>query len=64
MTNRPNVVLFDVLETLIDLDPMAARLEEVARESLHTETKYTLSERDAPVFRSGFIRWSQRRCWL
>ncbi|GAA0842791.1 hypothetical protein GCM10009113_11560 [Marinobacter szutsaonensis] len=87
MADRPNVVLFDVLETLIDLDPLAARLEEVgqpatvlqpwflrfqrdamaltlagdtapfddlARESLRTETKYTLSERDIEYVVEGF----------
>lgn len=87
MADRPNVVLFDVLETLIDLDPLAARLEAVgqpaitlqpwflrfqrdamaltlagdtapfeavARESLHTETKYTLSERDIEYVIEGF----------
>ncbi len=87
MADRPNVVLFDVLETLIDLDPLAARLEEVgqpaivlqpwflrfqrdamaltlagdtapfealARESLRTETKYTLSERDIEYVIEGF----------
>jgi 2-haloacid dehalogenase len=31
MTNRPNVVVFDVLETLLNLDPLAARLEEVGQ---------------------------------
>lgn len=87
MADRPNVVLFDVLETLIDLDPLALRLEEVgqpatilepwflrfqrdamaltlagdtapfdalARESLRTETKYTLSERDIEYVVEGF----------
>lgn len=87
MAVRPNVVLFDVLETLIDLDPLAARLEEVgqpahilqpwflrfqrdamaltlagdkapfeplARESLRTETKLTLSERDIEYVVEGF----------
>ncbi|MCG7198757.1 HAD-IA family hydrolase [Marinobacter pelagius] len=87
MAVRPNVVLFDVLETLIDLDPLAARLEEVgqpaivlqpwflrfqrdamaltiagdtapfeavARESLRTETKHTLSERDVEYVVEGF----------
>ncbi|MDX1599474.1 MAG: HAD hydrolase-like protein [Marinobacter sp.] len=87
MADRPNVVLFDVLETLIDLDPLATRLEEVgqpatilqpwflrfqrdamaltlagdtapfeavARESLRTETKYTLSERDIEYVVEGF----------
>ena len=87
MADRPNVVLFDVLETLIDLDPLAARMEAVgqpatilqpwflrfqrdamaltlagdtapfdalARESLRTETKYTLSERDIEYVIEGF----------
>jgi len=87
MADRPNVVLFDVLETLIDLDPLATRLEEVgqpattlqpwflrfqrdamaltlagdpapfeplARESLRTETKYTLNERDIGYVVEGF----------
>lgn len=87
MAVRPNVVLFDVLETLIDLDPLAARLEAVgqpaiilqpwflrfqrdamaltlagdtapfeavARESLRTETKHTLSERDIEYVIEGF----------
>lgn len=87
MAVRPNVVLFDVLETLIDLDPLAARLEEVgqpattlqpwflrfqrdamaltlagdaapfeavARESLRTETKHTLNERDIGYVVDGF----------
>ncbi|MFO7529951.1 MAG: hypothetical protein R6W86_14285 [Marinobacter sp.] len=87
MADRPNVVLFDVLETLINLDPLAARLEEVgqpatvlqpwflrfqrdamaltlagdpapfeplARESLRTETKYKLSERDIEYVVEGF----------
>lgn len=87
MADRPNVVLFDVLETLIDLDPLATRLEEVgqpattlqpwflrfqrdamaltlagdpapfeplARESLRTETKYTLNERDIEYVVEGF----------
>ncbi|MBS3744422.1 MAG: HAD hydrolase-like protein [Wenzhouxiangellaceae bacterium] len=89
MRERPTVVLFDVLETLIDLDPLAARLEEVgqpatvlqpwflrfqrdamaltlagdpapfeplARESLGTETKYTLSERDIEYVVEGFSK--------
>lgn len=87
MADRPNVVLFDVLETLINLNPLAARLEEVgqpattlqpwflrfqrdamaltlagdqapfeplARESLRTETRYTLSERDVEYVVEGF----------
>ncbi|MGM0766720.1 MAG: HAD-IA family hydrolase [Pseudomonadota bacterium] len=87
MAGPPNVVLFDVLETLIDLHPLAARLEEVgqpaillepwflrfqrdamaltlagdaapfdavARESLRTETKYALSERDIEYVVEGF----------
>lgn len=87
MAIQPNVVLFDVLETLIDLDPLAARLEEVgqpaiileawflrfqrdamaltlagdkapfeavARESLRTETKNTLSKRDVEYVVEGF----------
>lgn len=87
MAVRPNVVLFDVLETLINLDPLGARLEEVgqpasilqpwflrfqrdamaltlagdaapfeavARESLRTETKLTLSERDIEYVIDGF----------
>ncbi|MGF2733757.1 HAD family hydrolase [Marinobacter sp. DUT-1] len=87
MADRPNVVLFDVLETLINLDPLAARMEAVgqpatilqpwflrfqrdamaltlagdtapfealARESLRTETKYTLSERDIEYVIEGF----------
>ncbi|SFR54649.1 2-haloacid dehalogenase [Marinobacter daqiaonensis] len=87
MAVRPNVVLFDVLETLINLDPLAARLEEVgqpatvlqpwflrfqrdamaltlagetapfdavARESLRTETKHTLSEGDIEYVVEGF----------
>ncbi|MBT8107886.1 MAG: HAD-IA family hydrolase [Gammaproteobacteria bacterium] len=31
MANRPDVVVFDVLETLLNLDPLAARLEEVGQ---------------------------------
>ncbi|KEF31278.1 haloacid dehalogenase, type II [Marinobacter nitratireducens] len=87
MAVRPNVVFFDVLETLIDLNPLAARLEEVgqpgillepwflrfqrdamaltlagdaapfeavARESLRTETRLTLSERDVEYVVEGF----------
>ncbi len=87
MADRPNVVLFDVLETLIDLDPLAIRLEEVglsatllepwflrfqrdamaltlagdpapfdavARESLRTETRYTLPERHIEYVVDGF----------
>lgn len=87
MAVRPNVVFFDVLETLIDLNPLAARLEEVgqpgillepwflrfqrdamaltlagdaapfeavARESLRTETRLNLSERDVEYVVEGF----------
>lgn len=31
MADRPDVVLFDVLETLLDLDPLAARLQQVGQ---------------------------------
>ncbi|WP_375177793.1 HAD family hydrolase [Marinobacter mobilis] len=87
MAVRPNVVFFDVLETLINLEPLAGRLEKVgqpglilepwflrfqrdamaltlagdsapfeavARESLRTETKFTLSERDIEYVVDGF----------
>jgi len=31
MADRPDVVVLDVLETLLNLDPLAARLEEVGQ---------------------------------
>jgi len=47
MANRPSVVLFDVLETLIDLDPLAARLEEVGQPASILEPWFLRFQRDA-----------------
>lgn len=47
MANRPNVVLFDVLETLIDLEPLAARLEEVGQPATILKPWFLRFQRDA-----------------
>lgn len=87
MADRPDVVVFNVLETLIDLDPLAERLEStgqsaallgpwfmrfqrdamaltlagdeapfepVARQSMRTETRHTMSEADIDHVLAGF----------
>lgn len=47
MADRPNVVLFDVLETLIDLDPLAERLEEVGQPATVLGPWFMRFQRDA-----------------
>src|SRR6056297_201988 len=47
MTDRPEVVVFDVLETLIDLDPLGARLEEVGQPAALLEPWFMRFQRDA-----------------
>ena len=47
MAYPPNVVLFDVLETLIDLDPLAARLEKVGQSASLLEPWFLRFQRDA-----------------
>lgn len=47
MTDRPDVVVFDVLETLINLDPLAARLEEVGESGALLEPWFMRFQRDA-----------------
>jgi 2-haloacid dehalogenase len=47
MAYPPNVVLFDVLETLIDLDPLAVRLEEVGQPAHILEPWFLRFQRDA-----------------
>lgn len=36
MADRPDVVVFDVLETSLNLDPLAARLEKVGQKRFVT----------------------------
>jgi len=47
MADRPEVVVFDVLETLIDLDPLGARLEEVGQPAALLEPWFMRFQRDA-----------------
>lgn len=47
MAVRPNVVLFDVLETLINLAPLADRLEEVGQPGMLLEPWFLRFQRDA-----------------
>lgn len=47
MADRPNVVLFDVLETLIDLDPLAKRLEQVGQPATVLGPWFMRFQRDA-----------------
>lgn len=47
MTKRPNAVLFDVLETLLDLSPLAARLEDVGQPATVLEPWFMRFQRDA-----------------
>ena len=47
MANRPNVVVFDVLETLLNLDPLAARLEEVGQPAVLLGPWFMRFQRDA-----------------
>ena len=47
MANRPNVVVFDVLETLLNLDPLAARLEEVGQPAALLGPWFMRFQRDA-----------------
>lgn len=47
MADRPNVVLFDVLETLIDLAPLADRLEEVGQSANTLQPWFLRFQRDA-----------------
>ena len=47
MANRLNVVVFDVLETLLNLDPLAARLEEVGQPAALLGPWFMRFQRDA-----------------
>ncbi|TGN40271.1 HAD family hydrolase [Marinobacter confluentis] len=47
MAYPPNVVLFDVLETLIDLDPLALRLEKVGQPATTLAPWFLRFQRDA-----------------
>ncbi|UDL06126.1 HAD family hydrolase [Marinobacter sp. CA1] len=47
MAVRPNVVFFDVLETLINLAPLADRLEEVGQPGIILEPWFLRFQRDA-----------------
>lgn len=47
MTERLDVVVFDVLETLLDLDPLAARLEEVDQPAALLGPWFMRFQRDA-----------------
>ncbi|MCF6526062.1 HAD-IA family hydrolase [Streptomyces sp. JJ36] len=47
MPDRPDVVVFDVLETLLDLDPLAARLEEVGQPAAVLAPWFLRFQRDA-----------------
>ena len=47
MDYRPDAVVFDVLETLLDLDPLAARLEEVGQPSTILGPWFMRFQRDA-----------------
>ncbi len=47
MVHRPDAVVFDVLETLLDLDPLAARLEEVGQPAAVLGPWFMRFQRDA-----------------
>lgn len=47
MTDRPHVVVFDVLETLLNLDPLAARLEKVGQPASLLGPWFMRFQRDA-----------------
>ncbi|MBS3804833.1 MAG: HAD-IA family hydrolase [Oleiphilaceae bacterium] len=47
MADRPNVVVFDVLETLLNLDPLAARLEQVGQPGAVLGPWFMRFQRDA-----------------
>lgn len=47
MANRPNVVFFDVLETLINLDPLADRLAQVNQPATVLQPWFLRFQRDA-----------------
>lgn len=47
MADRPNVVLFDVLETLINLDPLAERFEKVGQPAALLGPWFMRFQRDA-----------------
>jgi 2-haloacid dehalogenase len=47
MAERPNVVVFDVLETLLNLDPLAERLEEVGQPASLLGPWFMRFQRDA-----------------
>jgi len=47
MADRPDVVVFDVLETLLNLDPLSARLEEVGQPATVLGPWFMRFQRDA-----------------
>ncbi len=47
MADRPDVVVFDVLETLLDLDPLAARLEDLGQPAALLGRWFMRFQRDA-----------------
>jgi len=47
MPNRPDVVVFDVLETLLNLDPLQARIVEVGQPAALLEPWFMRFQRDA-----------------
>lgn len=47
MPHRPDVVVFDVLETLLDLDPLAARLQSVGQPAAVLTPWFLRFQRDA-----------------
>ncbi|MFB4204853.1 HAD-IA family hydrolase [Arhodomonas sp. KWT2] len=47
MAERPDAVVFDVLETLLNLDPLAARLEEVGQPAAVLDRWFMRFQRDA-----------------
>lgn len=47
MSGRPDVVVFDVLETLLDLDPLAKRFEEVGQPAAVSWPWFLRFQRDA-----------------
>lgn len=47
MANRPSLVVFDVLETLVDLDPLAKRLEDVGQPAALLGAWFMRFQRDA-----------------
>ena len=47
MTVRPNVVVFDVLETLLNLDPLAERFEKVGQPAAMVDPWFMRFQRDA-----------------